>query len=72
MYGEDEKPICYCEKCNGAIYKDMQFIEYDGEIICEFCYEDFSSNDWIDLMGLSKKTAEPDMFNDCAYDRYDD
>lgn len=68
----EEKAICHCSKCDCDIYRDVEFIEYDGDIICEFCLDDFSVNDWLELIGVSKKTAEPDMFNDEAYDKYDD
>ena len=71
MYGDD-KVICHCNRCEGDIYRDMEFIEYDGDIICESCLDEFSVNDWLELIGVSKKTAEPDMFNDYAYDRCDD
>ena len=68
----EDKPICYCSKCENELYAGNEYITYCGEIICEFCLDDFTTGDWLELIGVSKEIVGPDMFNDYAYDRYDD
>lgn len=35
------KMICRCDQCSGEIYEQDDFYDFDGEIVCEGCFDTY-------------------------------
>ena len=38
---DDERPVCFCEKCNGEIYQGEDYYYIAEMNICEDCIADY-------------------------------
>lgn len=62
MYPEPKEPkaIFCCDSCNNDLYEGDEYIEYDGDIICRDCLEDFTTRDWLRLIDIDYVTVSKD------------
>lgn len=37
----NRKRICFCLECEKPIYEDDDYYDFDGDVVCESCMEDF-------------------------------
>ena len=56
-----------CEHCGEPIHIGENYADIDGGLSCEDCLDDFSTSEWLDVLGVSLKEAEP-YEPDCEYD----
>ena len=35
------KTVCLCDQCSGSIYEDDDFYDFDGDIVCEGCINNY-------------------------------
>lgn len=55
----DPPSIGECEHCHYPVYVGDNYADIDGELYCEDCLNNFSTDEWLDLLGASLKEAEP-------------
>lgn len=54
----EPKPVEYCYICEEGIYPGDQFFSTPDGCVCEECLDNFTTYDWLELMGEKLDTAE--------------
>lgn len=52
--------VCTCAECGEPIQIGEQYIDIDGDCYCEFCIDDMTKNEVLELAGLTFQTADID------------
>lgn len=54
----EPKPVKRCCLCGEGIYEGDEYLITTDGCVCKDCLEDFSINQWLELIGESLTTAE--------------
>lgn len=64
----EPESIGVCEKCGQPIYVQERYAKIDSKLYHEDCLDEFSVDDWLQMLDTSIKEAEP---YEPDYDDYD-
>jgi len=53
--------VCFtCDRCGEDVLEGDEYIDVDNNIVCEFCIEDMTAKEVVELFGFQFEEAEPD------------
>ena len=58
----ESKPVKRCCLCGEGIYEGDEYLITTDGCVCKDCLEDFSINQWLELIGESLTTAESAVY----------